>query len=176
MYLLVIIDTVVNNSYYFSGIYSGPNTLTPTSKVGIIPLSIYRWKNWDSAKLVPWQIIQFVSNGGGIWIQICPITSPNYWVIWRKPPYHPQPLSQGLEPLPKHEETMARRDEMVPLTMWQRSKICKQFIGLQSTFKGGLECCGKQDAIFISEKPSIRVDMWGLVGMSSGVAQCSLEQ
>lgn len=42
VYLLVIIDIIVNNSYYFSGIYYGPNTLTTTSKVGIISLLIYR--------------------------------------------------------------------------------------------------------------------------------------
>lgn len=42
VYLLIIIGSVVNNSYYFSGIYYGQNTLQPTSKEGIIPLSIYR--------------------------------------------------------------------------------------------------------------------------------------
>lgn len=50
--LLVITDTIINSSYYFSDIYYGLNTHTTASKMGIIPLSIYRWENWDSGKLV----------------------------------------------------------------------------------------------------------------------------
>lgn len=51
VYLLIIIGSIVNYSYYFSGFYYGPNTLQPTSKEGIIPSSIYRWESWDSGEI-----------------------------------------------------------------------------------------------------------------------------
>ena len=144
---------MVNNSCYLSGIYYGQNTLTPTSKVRIIPQFTERAEGEGNYFLAP--ITQLVSNWGGVWIQICPITSSNYWAFRSK-----SPTIRRSRPIAK-----AQRDDGMKKGSLSWSDRGARLFNNYLDYPARSEA-GKQDAVVTSEKPSIRVSIWGSVGMN----------
>ena len=89
---------MVNNSCYLSGIYYGQNTLTPTSKVRIIPQFTERAEGEGNYFLAP--ITQLVMEVGSESrsVRLQALIIGHFGV-------NPPP-SEGPDPLPKHKETM----------------------------------------------------------------------